>query len=70
MDIDMTLNAKWLHHIGLNNLAFWSENWTSNISEIFKKTFIKYRDNLMKIFLDDFTMFSDGNSLVEARIVL
>jgi hypothetical protein len=37
----MTPDAKWLHHVGFNNLAFWSEKWTLNISKSCQKNIHK-----------------------------
>jgi hypothetical protein len=45
--------------------AIWSLKWTFSILEIVTKTFIEYLDNFMKIFLDDFTMYSDMESHVQ-----
>jgi len=42
--------------------TIWSEKWTSNISKVITETFKKYLDNFMKIFLDDFIMYSNMES--------
>jgi len=42
--------------------TIWSEKWTSNISKVITETFKKYLDNFIKIFLDDFIMYSNMES--------
>ncbi len=36
----------------------WSEKWTSNILKVVTKAFREYLDSFMKVFLNDFTMYS------------
>ncbi len=39
--------------------AFWGKKWTTNLSKVSHQAFYEYIDVFMKIFLDDFIVFSD-----------
>jgi hypothetical protein len=46
-------------------MSFGVKNGPPTYHKVITKTFKKYLDNFMKIFLDDFTMYSDMESHIQ-----
>jgi hypothetical protein len=48
--------------------AFWGQKWIAYLSKVVRKAFREYIDVFMKIFLDDYIIFSDLSNHIEKLI--